>query len=124
MSLGQILRKPLIISSRNFIRMLMIIISRSSSKQGHVGSKTRSVGQLFEKACVHSKRHSFNPKFIKLYQNVNDHYIYRSSLKLGHVGSKTRSLGQILEKPCVQSRGHSFDSKFMKLYQNVNDHNI
>ena len=70
----------LIISSGNFIRMLMIIISRSSSKLCHVGSKNRSLGQILEKPCVHSKRHSFDPKFMKLYQNVNDQYVYRSSL--------------------------------------------
>ena len=94
-------------------------MSRSSSKLGHVGSKTRSLGQILEKPCVHSRGHSFDHKFMKLCQNVS-----RSSSKLGHVGSKTKSLGQILEKPCVHSRGHSFDSKFMKLNQNANDHNI
>ena len=98
-------------------------MSRSSSKLGHVGSKTRSLGQILEKPCVHSKRHSFDSKVMKLCQIVNPH-ISRSNLKLGHVGSKTRSLGQILEKPCVHSRGHSFDSKFTKLYQNVNTHNV
>ena len=113
----------LIQRSRNFIEMLMIIISRSNLKLGHVGSKTRSLGQIFEKPCVHSKRHSFDPKFMKLCQNVII-IMSRSSSKLGHVGSKTRSLGQILEKPCVHCRGHNFDSKFTKLYQNVNDHNI
>ena len=65
----------LIQSSSKFFRMLMIITSRSSSKLGHVGSKTRSLGQILEKTCVHSKRHSFDPKFTKLYQNVNDHNI-------------------------------------------------
>ena len=53
----------------------MIIISRSDLKLGHVGSKTRSLGQILEKPCVHSKRHSFDKKFMKLYQNVNDHNI-------------------------------------------------
>ena len=37
------------------IRMLVIIITRSSSKLGHVGSKTRLLGQISEKSCVHSK---------------------------------------------------------------------
>ena len=77
--------------------MLILIISRSGLKQGHVGSKTRSLGQILEKHCVHSKRHSFDGKFMKLCQTVNHHNI-RSCLKLGHVGSKTRSLGQILDK--------------------------
>ena len=89
--------KVLIQSSRNFIRMLMIIISRSSSILGHVGSKTRSLGQILRKPCVHSKRHSFDPKFMKLCQIVNQLIIIisRPSLKLGHVVSKTRLLGQI-----------------------------
>ena len=44
-------------------------------KLGHVGSKTRSLGQILEKPCVHSRRHSFESKFTKLCQNVNDHNI-------------------------------------------------
>ena len=113
----------LIRSSRNFIRMLMIIISRSSLKLGHVGLKTRSQGQIIEKPCVHSKRHSFDLKFMK-FGRLLIIIISRSSLKLGHVRSKTRSLSQILEKPSVPSRGHSFDLKFMKLCQKFNHHNI
>ena len=103
--------------------MLIIIISRSSSKLGHLGSKTRSLGQILEKPCVHSRGHSFDHKFRKFVRMLII-IISRSSSKLGHLGSKTRSLGQILKKPCVHSRGHSFDSKFMKLYHNVNHHNI
>ena len=55
--------------------MLIIIISRSSSKLGHVGSKTRSLGQILEEPCVHSKEHSFDPKFMTVCQNVNHHNI-------------------------------------------------
>ena len=65
----------LIQSSGNLVRMLIIITSRSSSKLGHVGSKTRSLGQILEKPYVHSRGHSFDSKFTKLYQNVNDHNI-------------------------------------------------
>ena len=101
--------------------MLIIIISRSGLKLGHVGSKIWSLGQILEKPCVHSKGHSFDSKFTKLYQNVNHHNI-RPRSKLGHVGSKTRSLGQILEIPCVHSKRHSFDPKFMKLGESVNHH--
>ena len=36
---------------------------------GHVGSKTRSVGQLKEKSCEHCTGHSFGPIIIKLDQN-------------------------------------------------------
>ena len=55
--------------------MLMIIISRSRSKLGHVGSETRSLGQIIEKRCVHSRGHSFDSKFMKLYQNAIDRSI-------------------------------------------------
>ena len=65
----------LIISSLNYVRMLLIIMSRSSSKLGHVGSKIRSLGQILEKPCVNSRGHSFDSKFMKLYQNVNDYNI-------------------------------------------------
>ena len=51
-------------------------MSRSSSKLGHVGSKPRSLGQILEKPCVHSRGHSFDSKFMKLYQNANDHNIW------------------------------------------------
>ena len=36
-------------SSGKFVRMLILIISRSSSKLGHVRSKTRSLDQILEK---------------------------------------------------------------------------
>ena len=41
----------------------------------HVGSKTRSYGQLLEKPCELSSRHSFDPVFMKLFQNVYHHLI-------------------------------------------------
>ena len=44
-------------------------------KLGHVGSKTRSLGQVLEKTSVHSRGHSFDSKLTKLYQNVDDHNI-------------------------------------------------
>ena len=56
--------------------MLMIIISRPSLKLGHVGSRSRSQGQILEKTCVHSRGHSFDSKFMRLYQNANDHNIW------------------------------------------------
>ena len=36
---------------------------------GHVGSKTRSVDQIIEKPCEHTRGHSFGPIIIKLAQN-------------------------------------------------------
>ena len=45
--------------------------SGSSSNMSHVGSKTRSVGQIKGKPCEHSRGHIFRPIFIKL--APNDH---------------------------------------------------
>ena len=53
----------------------MIIISRSNLKLGHDGSKNRSLCQILEKPCVQSRGHSFDSKFMNLYQNANDHNI-------------------------------------------------
>ena len=47
--------------------MLILIKSRSSSKLGHVVSKTRLQGQIIEKSCEDSRGHSFDPNFMKLY---------------------------------------------------------
>ena len=113
----------LIQSSRNIIRMLMIIIPRSSSTLGHVGSKTRSLGQILEKPCVHSRGTVLiqsSRNIIRMLMII----IPWSSSTLGYVGSKTRSLGQILEKPFVHSKVHSFVLNVMKLCQNVYHHNI
>ena len=62
-------------SSGNLVRLLIIIISMSSLKVGQVGSKIRLLDEIVEKPCVHSRGHSFNPKFMKLCQNVNHHNI-------------------------------------------------
>ena len=55
--------------------MLIIIMSRSDLKLGHVGSKTRLLGQILEKPCVHSRGQSFDSKVMKLYLNANDYNI-------------------------------------------------
>ena len=39
-------------------------------KMGHVGLKTRSLGQFLEKPCVHSRRQNFDPVFMNFRQNV------------------------------------------------------
>ena len=49
--------------------MCVVIKSRPEFKMGHVGSKTRSLGQFLEKSCVLFRRHSFDPVFMKLCQN-------------------------------------------------------
>ena len=59
----------LVQSSSNLLRIIILTISRSSSNMGHVGSKTRSVGQLIEQTCEHSRGHSFGVIIIKLAEN-------------------------------------------------------
>ena len=43
--------------------------SQTSLEMGYVGSKTRSLGQMLEKPCVHSKGHIFRQIIMKLGQN-------------------------------------------------------
>ena len=80
-----------------------------SSKLGHVGLKTRSLGQILEKPFVRSRCHSFSQILVKFGLNV---YLDKmlDELEIGSCGVKTRSLGQILEKPCMCCRGHIFQS--------------
>ena len=59
----------LVQTSSNLLRMIILTISQSSSNMGDVGSETRSVGQIMEKPCEHSRGHIFGPIFIKLAQN-------------------------------------------------------
>ena len=54
----------LIQSSRNFVKMLISIKSRIDYKLGYAGSKTRALGKILEKPCVHSRWHIFDPKFM------------------------------------------------------------
>ena len=37
---------------------------------GHFGSRTRSLGQILEKPCVHPRDHIFSPIIMKPDQNV------------------------------------------------------
>ena len=48
---------------------------KTSLKVGHIGSETRSLGQMIEKSCVHTRRHSFDPICMKHCQNVCHHEI-------------------------------------------------
>ena len=50
--------------SSNLVRMIALMNSRTSSNLGHVGSKTRSLGQILEIPCVHSRGHIFGPKVL------------------------------------------------------------
>ena len=50
--------------------MVVLMKSRTSWKIGHVGSKTKSLGQMLEKPCVRSRGHNFSPIIMKHGQNV------------------------------------------------------
>ena len=88
--------------------MFVTIKSWISLKLGYVRSKSRSLGQIFEKPFLHSKG------LIVLLQslwNVFKMFIFmesRGSLRLGQIGLISRSLGQILEKSYINSRGPQF----------------
>ena len=62
---------------------------------GHVGSETRSLGQILEKPCPCSRGHIFDLILTKLGQNVClcD---FSDDFEMGHVESETRLPGQIL----------------------------
>ena len=79
---------------------------------GHVGSKTRSLGQILEKPSVRSRGHIFSWILMKVGQDVCLDDI-SDKIKNRSCGSKTRSLGQMLEKPFVGSRGHIFSPKLL-----------
>ena len=59
----------LIQSSPNLVRIIIMTRSRSSSNMGHMGSKTRSLGQLKEKSLDLQILHIFSPIMAKLAQN-------------------------------------------------------
>ena len=59
-------------------------------KVGHVVSETRSLGQILEKTCVLSSKHSFDPVCMKLCRNLWHHEMWDktetgSSQKIGHL---------------------------------------
>ena len=77
---------------------------------GDIGSKTRSVGQIIEKPCEHSRGHSFCPVFIELGQD---------RIWIMVIGSKTRSVGQIIEKPCEHSERPQFWSNLHQTWSTI-----
>ena len=52
-----------------------------SFKMGHVGSKTRSLGQILENPYVCSRGHIFGPILFKLGQNLCHNEVSRKGLK-------------------------------------------
>ena len=51
--------------------MIALTKSEANLQLGHVGSKTRSLGQFLEKACVHSRGHIFRQILISRGWNVS-----------------------------------------------------
>ena len=105
-------------SSSDLLRMFVLIISWSSLIMGGMGSKSRSLGQILVKSCLHSLGHIFGSVFLRVAQNV---CLEDISIRFDHGwdGVKSRTLGQIFVKSCLQSRGHNIDAIFFKLAQNV-----
>ena len=65
--------------------MFVLIISRSSLKLGHAGSKTRSPGYISVKPCQHSSDHIYEAIIMNLAQNVSfdDFYVRFETGSLG-----------------------------------------
>ena len=76
------------------------MISSTSLKVGHTGSKTRLPAQILEKPCIRSRGHIFSPIIMTLGQNIPLDKIF-DEFGNGSCWVKTRSLGQMLQKPCV-----------------------
>ena len=83
--------------------MCVVIKSRPEFKMGHVGSKTRSLGQFLGKPCVLCRRHSFDPVFMKLCRNdfltLNKHLSRRAMLSDDSSCLNCEASGLILQ-PC------------------------
>ena len=94
-------------------------LEKDKEESGSCRVKTRSLGQMLDKACLHSRWHSCDPICLELCQNVGT-MKSRKNLKLVYVGSKSRLLGQVEAKPFIYSEGlKSFIPTFIKLFSKV-----
>jgi hypothetical protein len=75
------------------VKKVVLMISRSCSKIGHIRSKNRSQEIKIEEACYHSSGCSFDPNFMEIGQESS-----RPSLNIGRLRSKTRSHCPNMEK--------------------------
>ena len=94
--------------------MFVLKTSRQDLNMGHVGSKTRSPGQILGNFCLHSIGHICDPILIRIFVLA----ISTLSSNMGHVRLTSMSPGQIFENSCLHSRGHTFDPILIKLGQN------
>ena len=92
--------------------------SRMSLKFGHLGSKTRSLGQILEKPYAHCIRYVFSLILMKLGQNACLYEI-SDKLDIGPCGGLKLGLSQIFEEPIVCFRGHIFSPIPMELGKKV-----
>ena len=76
--------------------MFVLMISRSSSKLEHLGSKTRSPGQISVK-FYHSSGHIFQAIIMNLAQNVC-HDEFKVKLETGSLGVKNKVTGPNQQK--------------------------
>ena len=90
--------------------------TQTSSKMGHVGSKTRSLDQILEKTLCMLKRPHFrfdtHETWSKCLLRLNFERVRKWVMR----GQK---LGQILEKPCLCSGDLILVQILIKLGQNV-----
>ena len=77
--------------------MFALMKSHTSLEIGHVGSRTRSPGQILEKHYVHSTGYIFSPITMKLGQND---FLNEISDEFGNGSCRVKSwsLGQMLGK--------------------------
>ena len=68
------------------VRMFALIKSQKNSKSGHVRPKSRSLGKILKKPCVHSTGLIFGPMLMKL--RMFALMKSRTISKMGYVGVK------------------------------------
>ena len=78
-----------------------------SLRLGQVRLSTRSLGQMLEKSCVHTKGHSFDLIFMK----KSEYKLTWPCSKLSYLGQKLRSLGQTIENHIVHIRSKFFHTQ-------------
>ena len=61
--------------------MFALVISRSVLIMDEIGTKSRSLGQILVKSCLHSRDHIFGPLFLRLGLNI---YLDNISVRFDH----------------------------------------
>ena len=97
-----------------------------SLKMGHVGQKTRSLGQILEKYCSLMLYHTIRKAQVSEYSAImalllahHEHEVLMVSYWDSAVSGVRRASSVVNFLPCVCSRGHSFGRILMKIGQDV-----